>query len=93
MSFLFFKWFYTNTLKSEQNGCHFVDAIFICIFVKDSNCLFVVHSSELNPDSKVHVANIGPTWVLSVLDGPHVGPHEPCYQVIDRKSAVFEVTA
>ena len=26
------------------------------------------------PDSKVHGANIGPTWVLSAPDGPHVGP-------------------
>ena len=26
------------------------------------------------PDSKVHGANTGPTWVLSVPDGPHVGP-------------------
>ena len=27
-------------------------------------------------DSKVHGANMGPTWVLSAPDGPHV----PCYQ-------------
>ena len=26
------------------------------------------------PDSKVHEANVGPTWVLSAPDGPHVGP-------------------
>ena len=26
------------------------------------------------PDSKVHGANMRPTWVLSVPDGPHVGP-------------------
>ena len=25
------------------------------------------------PDSKVHGANMGPTWVLSVPDGPHIG--------------------
>ena len=29
---------------------------------------------ELSPDSKVHGANMGPTWVLSAPDGPHVGP-------------------
>ena len=28
----------------------------------------------MNPDSKVHGANMGPTWVLSDPDGPHVGP-------------------
>ena len=27
-----------------------------------------------SPDSKVHGANMGPTWVLSAPDGPHVGP-------------------
>ena len=26
------------------------------------------------PDSKVHGTNMGPTWVLSVPDGTHVGP-------------------
>ena len=26
------------------------------------------------PDSKVHGANMGPSWVLSNQDGPHVGP-------------------
>ena len=26
------------------------------------------------PDSKVHGANMGHAWVLSVPDGPHVGP-------------------
>ena len=29
------------------------------------------------PDSKVHWANMGPTWVLSAPDGPHVGPMNP----------------
>ena len=26
------------------------------------------------PDSNVHVAHMGPTWVLSAPGGPHVGP-------------------
>ena len=25
-------------------------------------------------DRKVHVANMGPTWVLSAPGGPHIGP-------------------
>ena len=29
---------------------------------------------QVTPDSKVHGANMGPTWVLSSLGGPHVGP-------------------
>ena len=32
------------------------------------------------PDSKVHRANMGPTWVLLAPDGPHV----PCYQGTDK---------
>ena len=31
-------------------------------------------SIEAYTDSKVHRANIGPIWVLSAPDGPHVGP-------------------
>ena len=31
-------------------------------------------SAHVIPDSKVHGANMGPTWVLSARDGPHVGP-------------------
>ena len=29
---------------------------------------------EIIPQSKVHGVNMGPTWVLSAPDGPHVGP-------------------
>ena len=29
---------------------------------------------EYNPDNKIHGTNIGPTWVLSATDGPHLGP-------------------
>ena len=32
-------------------------------------------TTRLNiPDINVHGANMGPTWVLSAPDGPHVGP-------------------
>ena len=33
----------------------------------------MIGRSVTNPDSKVHGANMGPTWVLSAPDGPHVG--------------------
>ena len=33
-----------------------------------------MHQNSSIPDSKVHGANTGPTWVLSAQDGPHVGP-------------------
>ena len=31
-------------------------------------------ASDVDADNKVHGANMGPTWVLSAPDGPHVGP-------------------
>ena len=33
-----------------------------------------VYDLQNIPDSKVHGANMGPNWVLSAPDGPHVGP-------------------
>ena len=37
---------------------------------------------EHYPDSKVHGANMGPTWVLSAPDGPHVGPMNLAIRVV-----------
>ena len=39
---------------------------------QSSHSNFVQYSTI--PDSKINEANIGPTWVLSAPDGPHVGP-------------------
>ena len=39
--------------------------------------IFYIHMSFqtiISPVNKVHGANMGPTWVLSAPDGPHVGP-------------------
>ena len=38
-------------------------------------------SNQRHPDSKVHGANMGPTWVLSAPDGPHVGPRNLAFRV------------
>ena len=32
------------------------------------------HCQNTLPDSKAHGANMGPTWVMSAPDGPHVDP-------------------
>ena len=39
-------------------------------------------SSDLFPDSKVNVANMGPTWVLSSPGGPHAGPMNLAIRVV-----------
>ena len=41
------------------------------IFRETNPWLYCFHSI---PDSKVHGVNLGPIWVLSAPDGPHVGP-------------------
>ena len=40
------------------------------------------HSLNSFPDSKVHGANMGTTWVLSTPDGPHVGPMNLAIRVV-----------
>ena len=35
-----------------------------------------------SPDIKVHGAKMGPTWVLSAPDGPHVGPMNLAIRVL-----------
>ena len=41
------------------------------------------------PDSKVHGANIGPTWVLSAPDGPHVGPMNLAVRVVKSLQLIW----
>ena len=38
------------------------------------------------PDSKVHGANMGPTWDLSAPDGPHVGPMNLATRVVSTRN-------
>ena len=63
-----------------------VSCYLICVNI--SNCSHTMYwtwyqwgrnEHHVIPDSKVQGANMGPTWVLKDPDGPHVGPHEPCY--------------
>ena len=37
------------------------------------------------PESKVHRAKMGPTWVLSAPDGPHVGPMNLAIRAVIQK--------
>ena len=37
-------------------------------------CILFHQTAYTIPDSKVHVAHMGPTWVLSAPGGPHAGP-------------------
>ena len=45
-----------------------------CIRVYKYNTVNLAASWNMFPDSKVHGANMGPTWVLAAPGGPHFGP-------------------
>ena len=67
---------------SEINGsfvnyCSSIKFIFNCIEYENDLGKSGLGRFEFRgyyPDSKVHGANMGPTWVLSAPYGPHVGP-------------------
>ena len=49
--------------------------------------LWASYNQKPCPDSKVHGANVGPTWVLSVPGGPHAGLMNLAIWVINRARA------
>ena len=40
----------------------------------DPTIMHYVFIYDTDPDSKIHGANMGPSWVWQDSDGPHVGP-------------------
>ena len=63
-------------------------------------CLLKLEQSQMYmwthvyPYSKVQGANMGPTWVLSAPDGPHVGPMNLAIRVsiLDRLKPIIRCT-
>ena len=55
----------------------------------DVDGLFSVIGIHVYPDSKIHGANIGPTWVLSAPRGPHVDPMNLAIRVNHLIHAAF----
>ena len=57
--------------------------LFCSVVPSVSHCLHRTgYSIGTCPDSMVHGANMGPTWVLSAPDGPHVGPMNLAIRVL-----------
>ena len=50
---------------------------------------YVIFMMWICPDSKIHQANMGPTWVLSVPDGPYVGPMNLVIRVHILKDSLY----
>ena len=105
------KWLFCKQHKNEGHAsCVFVDLQCCCSFCHKFQVIglappcpagpmiFQANSVNTIPDSKVHGADMGPTWVLSAPDGPHVGamnlairdaylwPGLVCCQVIREKT-------
>ena len=51
--------------------------------------LLALFLPDIFPDSKFHGANMGPTWVLSAPDGPHVGPMNLATRVFSKWLSVI----
>ena len=68
------KWFLLQDCHSTQR----LRYVLIKSFSSDLFCTSMAWGF-----SKVHGANIGPTWVLSAPDGPHVGPMNLATRVIN----------
>ena len=65
-------WEVPRRLDNVANFQNWMGNNFICNWVHKSKHAHLVRKNT--PHSKVHGANMGPTWVLSAPDGPHVGP-------------------
>ena len=69
-----------NTPSKQTKTCVFyIDYIADDLAMPGTNTsavrvLTCISGNTPHPDSKVHGANMGPTWVLLAPDGPHVGP-------------------
>ena len=42
--------------------------------------------NQAYPDSKIHGTNMGPTWIMSAPDGPHLGPMNLAIRVANEIS-------
>ena len=66
----------SDVLDIEMASCGFAHQ---CAAIENlQNLCFQIKATKLTLylflDSKVHGTNMGPTWVLSVPSGPHIGP-------------------
>ena len=61
-----------NNLKSHNFNTMFISMSWALSSTDTQVICLILLSNVL--DSKVHGANMGPTWVLSAPDGPHAGP-------------------
>ena len=62
------------SLATITHACFSCDWNFYCVRFQTHSTTDIVGISSEIANSNIHGANMGPTWVLSAPDGPHVGP-------------------
>ena len=65
-----------KNLVSSSNNLFYATTVGIeCTTAETGRSFIIFHKGRDSiPDSKVHVAHKGSTWILSAPGGPHVGP-------------------
>ena len=68
-----------NNIRNNINTSPVQSRCFTQLISRKVKCvasciIYSCNEVPIDPDSKVHRANVGPTWVLPAPDGPHVGP-------------------
>ena len=64
--------FYMNEKADRKSNRHIIHQYQVTVLSAER--IQLTMSWQSHPDSKVQRANMGPTWVLSAPDEPHVGP-------------------
>ena len=85
VSMLLLRWIHVNKIGPDDSFIGSVGNLML-ITSAATTLLYIARLSQMVclhfvvPDSKVHGANMGPTWVLSAPDCSPYWPHEACYQ-------------
>ena len=69
---------YSSSWKGLNNK-HYTEVIEDVLYLWEYQSTYWLQLRNLIPDSKVHGANMGPTWPCRPHRAP-CRPHEPCYQ-------------
>ena len=73
----------TNFVRKSSHKNFFFDNA--CLWGSMMRCFYEC----IYPDNKVHWAKMGPTWVLSAPDRPHVGPMNLAIRVLIMASSLL----
>ena len=80
-----YQWSYNSLLQSHSH--HLQDQRYVAVSHAVSIEMNFIKS--LYENVVIHGANMGPTWVLSAPDGPHVGPMNLAIRVFAKDDHDF----